>query len=167
MPTRRFSQRAQALVVRAWRWAEIMITYHRDEDVSFEEYYDFLKRTDLGSQYPKERFKERVTKTLKNRSIGITARSEDGALVGIAFALTDFSYFLFLTDLGVDRDYVKQGIGTELMKRIEDGAGGEEDITMITISNDEAYDFYKKTGFKTQECLFWKCCKKWTNFTVK
>ncbi len=144
-----------------------MITYQKDEEISYEEYREFLTRTDLGSQYPKERFKERVTKSLNNRSIGITARNEAGMLVGIAFALTDFSYFLFLTDLGVDRDYVKKGIGTELMKRIQDEAGGEDDITVVTISNDEAYDFYRKVGLETADCLFWKCCKKWTSRTVE
>lgn len=144
-----------------------MITYHRDERLSLEEYYEFLKRTDLGSQYPKERLIERLIKTLENRSIGITARNDDGILVGVALALTDFSYFLFLTDLGVDRDYVKTGIGTELVKRIQDASGGEEDITMVTISNDKAYDFYKKAGFRTQECLYWKFCKQWTNHTIK
>ncbi len=144
-----------------------MITYHKDEDISFEEYHEFLTRTDLGSQYPKERFKERLTKSLKNRSIGITARNEDGLLVGIAFAISDFAYFLFLMDLGIDRCYVKKGIGTELMRRIQEGAGGEDDITVITVSNDKAYGFYEKSGLKNQECLFWKCCKQWTEHTVK
>ncbi len=69
-----------------------MISYYTDEEISFDEYYEFLKRTDLGSQYPKERFKERLTKTLQNRSIGISARNQDGLLVGVAMALTDFSY---------------------------------------------------------------------------
>lgn len=144
-----------------------MITYHRDEEISFEEYREFLTRTDLGSQYPRERFKERLTKSLKNRSIGITARSEDGLLVGIAFALTDFAYFLFLTDLGVDRSYIKQGIGTELMSRIQQEAGGEDDITVVTVSNEDAYGFYEKSGLQHQECLFWKCCKQWTQHTVR
>jgi len=144
-----------------------MITYQRDEDISFEEYYEFLTRTDLGSQYPKECFRERLSKSLKNRSIGITARNEDSLLVGIAFALTDFAYFLFLTDLGVDRSYVKQGIGTELMNKLQKEAGGKNDITVVTISNKEAYDFYKNSGLKTHECLFWKPCEKWTMHTVK
>lgn len=144
-----------------------MLTYYRDEHIEFDEYYEFLKRTELGSQYPKERFKERLTKSLQNRSIGITARNKDGLLVGIAFALTDFAYFLFITDLGVDRNYQKQGIGTELMKRIQEGAGGENDITVVTVSNDEAYGFYEKSGLKNQNCLFWKCCKQWTKYTVE
>ena len=144
-----------------------MITYFRDEEISFSEYYEFLARTDLGSQYPEEQFEERVTRTLKNRSIGITARDQDGLLVGIAFGLTDFSYFLFLTDLGVDRDFVGKGIGSELMTRIQKGAGGEDDISVVTVSNEEAYGFYQKAGLENSDCLFWKCCKKWTSFTVQ
>ena len=45
-----------------------MITI-RSERISPEEYIDFLKRTDLGSQYPEERFSERIPKLLKNASI--------------------------------------------------------------------------------------------------
>ena len=33
-----------------------------EERISAEEYIEFLKRTDLGSQYPKERFAERISK---------------------------------------------------------------------------------------------------------
>ena len=36
--------------------SDIRIT---EERITAEEYIDFLKRTDLGSQYPKERFEER------------------------------------------------------------------------------------------------------------
>ena len=32
----------------------------KEERITSEEYIDFLKRTDLGSQYPKERFTERI-----------------------------------------------------------------------------------------------------------
>ena len=35
------------------------ITY-KEERISADEYIDFLKRTNLGSQYPKERFYERI-----------------------------------------------------------------------------------------------------------
>lgn len=34
----------------------------KEERITAEEYIDFLKRTDLGSQYPKERFEERISK---------------------------------------------------------------------------------------------------------
>lgn len=34
----------------------------REERISSAKYINFLKRTDLGSQYPKERFEERISK---------------------------------------------------------------------------------------------------------
>lgn len=33
-----------------------------EEKLTAEEYIDFLKRSDLGSQYPKERFYERISR---------------------------------------------------------------------------------------------------------
>ena len=89
----------------------------KEERISAEEYIDFLKRTDLGSQYPKERFYERIPKLVKNVSISLVARNKDGLAVGILFGLTDFSYWLYITDLGVDRNYERQGIGRALMKK--------------------------------------------------
>lgn len=62
-----------------------MIDYRNNENLSFEEYYDFLKRGDLGSQYPQERFEQRVRKLLTTRSIDITARNEIGLLIGVVF----------------------------------------------------------------------------------
>ena len=85
-----------------------MITIH-SERLTLEEYIDFLKRTDLGSQYPEERFQERITRHLKNASISLVARSENGEVIGVMLALTDFAYWLFVTDLGVDRKYERRG----------------------------------------------------------
>ena len=73
------------------------------ERLNAKEYVDFLKRTDLGSQYPKERFEERIEKLVRSVSISLVARNESGVVVGVLFALTDFAYWLYVTDLGVDR----------------------------------------------------------------
>lgn len=54
------------------------ITYKKEERLSAEEYIDFLKRTDLGSQYPKERFRKRIEKLVQNASISLAARNEEG-----------------------------------------------------------------------------------------
>ena len=48
----------------------------KKERITAEEYIDFLKRTDLGSQYPKERFEERIKKLVKNVSVSLVARTE-------------------------------------------------------------------------------------------
>ena len=139
----------------------------REERVSPEEYIEFLKRTDLGSQYPKERFAERIPKLVKNVSISLTARNEDGLLVGALFGLTDYCYWLYVTDLGVDRDYERQGIATRLMKQAHELAGGEKDIAVYLIANENAVPFYEKLGMKYADDVMQYNHIEWTEWTVE
>ena len=139
----------------------------RSERVSAEEYISFLKRTDLGSQYPKERFGERIARLVKTVSISLTARNEDGLLVGALFGLTDFAYWLYVTDLGVDRDYERRGIGRQMMKKAHELAGGEKDIAVYLIANENAVPFYEKCGMKKAEDVMQYNYIDWTPFTVE
>lgn len=138
-----------------------------EERLSAEEYIDFLKRTDLGSQYPKERFAKRIPVLVNNVSISLTARNEDGLLVGVLFGLTDYAYWLYVTDLGVDRDYEGQGIGRSLMKTAHDKAGGEKDIAVYLIANENAVPFYEKLGMKKADDVMQYNHIEWTEFTVE
>lgn len=142
------------------------VTYNDTERLEFEEYVDFLKRCDLGSQYPKQDFEARVRTLLKNADICITARNQNGLLIGISFSVTDFAYFLFLTDLGVARDYAGQGIGRQLLQRTQEKAGGEENITVITQSAKNAVGFYDTCGFHSDDTLRVKDCTAWESFVV-
>lgn len=137
------------------------------ERVSQGEYIDFLKRTDLGSQYPKERFDERIEKLVNNVSISIVARNEDNLIVGVLFGLTDFAYWLYVTDLGVDRNYERQGIGRRLMKAALEAAGGEKDIAVYLITNENAVPFYERLGMKRADEVMKYNHIEWTEFTVQ
>ena len=138
----------------------------RSERVSAEEYIGFLKRTDLGSQYPKERFEERIARLVDSASVSLTARNGDGLLVGVLFGLTDFAYWLYVTDLGVDRDYERRGIGRQLMKEAHELAGGEKDIAVYLIANENAVPFYEKCGMKKADDVMQYNHIEWTEFTV-
>ena len=138
----------------------------REERITAEEYTDFLKRTDLGSQYPKERFEERIARLVQNVSISLTARNEQEMLVGVLFGLTDYAYWLYVTDLGVDRDYTRQGIGKRLMKTAHQMAGGEKDIAVYLIANENAVPFYEKCGMKKADDVMQYNHIEWTEFTV-
>ena len=142
---------------------EIHIT---EERITAEEYVDFLKRTDLGSQYPKERFEERIRKLVKNVSISLIARNDEGLIVGALFGLTDFCYWLYVTDLGVDRNYERQGIATRLMKTAHEIAGGEKDIAVYLIANEDAVGFYEKIGMKKADEVMKYNHIEWTEWTV-
>lgn len=137
-----------------------------EERITAEEYIDFLRRTDLGSQYPKERFEERIRKLVKNVSISLIARNNEGLIVGALFGLTDFCYWLYVTDLGVDRNYERHGIASRLMKTAHEIAGGERDIAVYLIANEDAVGFYEKIGMKKAEDVMKYNHIEWTEWTV-
>lgn len=136
------------------------------ERLTAETYIDFLKRTDLGSQYPKERFEQRVARLLENASISLTARDGEGRIVGVLLGLTDFAYWLYVTDLGVDRDHLRQGIGKRLMQEALALAGGEKDIAVYLIANENAVPFYERIGMTRAGDVMQYNHVEWTDFTV-
>ncbi|MBR0227558.1 MAG: GNAT family N-acetyltransferase [Clostridia bacterium] len=138
-----------------------------NERLSAGEYVDFLKRTDLGSQYPKERFEVRIEKLLKNASISLAARNEENLLVGVLLGVTDFAYWLFVTDLGVDRSCERQGIGRSLMKAALELAGGEKDVAVYLVANEKAVPFYEKLGMEKADDVMAYNHVEWTGFTVR
>ena len=73
----------------------------------------------------------------------------DGVLVGVCRALTDYSYCCYLSDLAVDRDYQKQGIGKQLIKHVRTAIG--EEVSLILLSAPGAMSYYPKLGFATIE----------------
>ena len=138
----------------------------RSERLTAEEYIAFLARTDLGSQYPRERFRERVGRLVRTVSISLTARDAGGLLVGVLFGLTDFAYWLYVTDLGVDRCYERRGIGRRLMREALELAGGEKDIAVYLIASEDAVPFYEKLGMKQADEVMKYNHIEWTEFTV-
>ena len=139
----------------------------KEERLSAEEYIEFLKHTDLGSQYPKERFRERIGTLVNRVSISLVARNEAGSIVGVCFGITDFAYWLFITDLGVVRECAGQGIGTALVRKLHELAGGEENIIMYTCFNENAYGFYEKLGMHKPNDVVVLNKVEWTDFTVE
>lgn len=137
------------------------------ERLTAGEYIDFLKRTDLGSQYPKERFEERIATLVSRAAVSLTARSAGGDLLGVCFGITDFAYWLFITDLGVVRECTGLGIGRALMAKALEAAGGEENIIMYTCPNENAVGFYEKIGMKKTDGIMIYNHVEWTDFTVE
>ena len=139
----------------------------KSERLSAEEYIEFLKHTDLGSQYPKERFEARIARLLRSASISLVARGDDGIMIGALLGVTDFAYWLFVTDLGVRRDCQRQGIGRALMRAALEQAGGEKDIAVYLVANEDAIPFYEKLGMKRADDVMQFNHIEWTEFTVE
>jgi GNAT superfamily N-acetyltransferase len=142
------------------------IQFHSDERLEFAEYAEFLRRTDLGAQYPGGRFRERVTRLLAAVNVVITARAQ-GKLVGVCLGLTDFAYYLNVSDLGVDRDYQRQGIGRRLLNLAHSIAGGEDDITLFLCAYTRALPFYRAVGLEPLEDMMGLEARVWERFDIR
>ena len=138
-----------------------------EERITPKDYIDFLKRSNLGSQYPKERFNERISRLVNSVSISLIAKNKSGMIVGVLFGLTDFSYWLYITDLGVDRNYERRGIGTKLIKKAHMIAGGENDIAIYLVANEDAIPFYEKIGMNKATDVMEYNHVEWTGWMVK
>jgi len=139
----------------------------KEERLTATEYIEFLRHTDLGSQYPKERFEERIETLVKKASISLVARNEENEIIGVCFGITDFAYWLFITDLGVVRECTGQGIGKALVRRLHELAGGEENIIMYTCVNENAIPFYEKIGMRKPDDVMVYNHVEWTDFVVE
>jgi predicted N-acetyltransferase YhbS len=115
----------------------------KQETISAEEYIDFLARTDLGQQYPKEDFVKRIKTLVENVQVSLVVRNAEQRIIGVCFGLTDFAYWLLLTDLGVDRDYARLGIGKILVETAHELAGGEKISSCARMSTTRRFRFMK------------------------
>jgi ribosomal protein S18 acetylase RimI-like enzyme len=93
----------------------------------------------------------RLKKMLDNANLLVTAWDGD-KLVGIARALTDFSFCCYLSDLAVDKQYQHQGIGHELVTEVQRIIG--EESMLLLLSAPEAMEYYPKIGFDVSDNSF-------------
>jgi predicted N-acetyltransferase YhbS len=87
----------------------------------------------------------RMARMLEHGNLLVTAWDGE-QLVGVARALTDFSYCCYLSDLAVDREYQKRGIGRELIRRVSEAIG--EQSMLLLLAAPEAMDYYPRIGFE-------------------
>jgi predicted N-acetyltransferase YhbS len=88
---------------------------------------------------------DRIRQMVEQANLTVTAWDGE-QLVGIARALTDFSYCCYLSDLAVDKAYQRQGIGKELVRRVREAIG--EESMLLLLAAPEAMEYYPKLGFE-------------------
>ncbi|MCM3727956.1 GNAT family N-acetyltransferase [Neobacillus cucumis] len=86
----------------------------------------------------------RLERMIENADILISAWDED-KLVGVARAITDFSYCCYLSDLAVDQEYQHRGIGRELVRLVQERIG--EEVTLLLLASPIAMEYYPHIGF--------------------
>ena len=127
-----------------------MLTYQIEKNLSVEEFTEVLVNSTLGARRPINE-PNRIAKMLEHGNLIVTARFEK-KLVGVARSLTDFLYCTYLSDLAVDENYQKMGIGKELIRltKLE-----TPKAKLILLAAPLAVNYYPKIGMERHEyCYF-------------
>ena len=83
--------------------------YKLHPKLTVDEFIDILERSTLSERRPIHDL-QAMTGMLEKSDIIVTAYQGD-KLVGIARSVSDFNYCCYLSDLAVDEQYQKNGIG--------------------------------------------------------
>jgi GNAT superfamily N-acetyltransferase len=111
-------------------------------DLTVDAFVDVLRRSTLGERRPIDD-RDTMRRMLEHADVIVTARL-DGRLVGIARAITDFSYCTYLSDLAVDAAYQRRGIGRELIQRTREAAGPH--TLLVLLAAPKAREYYPHIG---------------------
>jgi GNAT superfamily N-acetyltransferase len=87
----------------------------------------------------------RLEKMIKHANLLIGAYVE-GRLVGIARAITDFSYCCYLSDLAIAKEYQRHGIGRQLVEHVKRRVGDQS--MLLLLSSPEAMGCYPRIGLE-------------------
>ena len=78
---------------------------------------------------------------------------DNGRIIGVARAVTDFNYACYLSDIAVDVEYQKMGIGQNLIATVQGKL--EKSCKIILLSAPDAVGYYPKIGFTGHGSAAW------------
>lgn len=118
------------------------VIYRQEPDLTAEEFIDLLVRSKLAERRP---IADGLTikGMLQQADVIVTARL-DGVLVGVSRAISDFHYCIYLSDLAVDEQFQRRGIGRELIRRTHEAAGLH--TTLVLLAAPMAQSYYPHIG---------------------
>ena len=120
------------------------LRYETARQISADEFIDLLRRSTLAERRPVD---DRKCIAAMLRHANLLCSAWDGEkLVGVARSVTDFEYCCYLSDLAVDENYQRKGIGKELIRQTRSRLGDKAKIILLSAPKAEAY--YPKIGFE-------------------
>ena len=122
-----------------------MIKYLKNVDLNLEDIILVFEKSSINRPIGN---KNRIKSMFDNSNLIISAWDQD-KLVGLCRALTDFSYCCYLSDLAVDMDYQRQGIGKTMIDLVKKEISDE--VALILLSAPSSMSFYPKVGFRKIE----------------
>lgn len=127
------------------------VTYAQEPGLDVDDFIAVLRASGLAERRP-VRDGHRIQRMIEQADIMLVARDGDGRAVGIARALTDYSFCCYLSDLAVDKAWQGKGVGKALIERTHTLAG--EETTLILLSAPAAMAYYPKAGLNKADNAF-------------
>ena len=122
--------------------------YRTDRRLTADEYIELLNASTLGERRPVGD-RNTVQHMLDHANLLVTAW--DGpTLAGAARCFTDYLYVTYCSDLAVRESLQRQGIGKELLRKVQEAAP----CRIVLLSAPKAVDYYPHIGF-TQHHSAW------------
>lgn len=118
--------------------------------LDLDEVLGVYRSSGLGDRRPIDD-RERFAAMIGRAGLVLTARDEEGTLIGIVRAVSDFSYVTYLSDIAVAAPHQRSGIGRALIEATQAEAPG---VKIVLLSAPAAVDYYPRIGF-TQHNSAW------------
>ncbi len=128
-----------------------LFIYALEPGLGADEFIDVLVRSTLGERRPVNE-RARIEKMLRNADLIVTARDENGRLVGVSRCVTDFSFCCYCSDLAVDKAQQGKGVGRRLIDESAKAAG--EYAHFILLSAPGAVSYYEHIGMRRLDIAF-------------
>ncbi|MEJ2694227.1 MAG: GNAT family N-acetyltransferase [Candidatus Thiodiazotropha sp.] len=119
------------------------VTYQVNKPITPEQFIDLLKASALSERRPID--DKRCMEGMVNNSNLLVTAWRGEKLIGLARSVTDFHYACYLSDLAVDKQYQKQGIGKQLQIITQRQLG--EKCQLILVAAPAAHSYYGHIGF--------------------
>lgn len=115
----------------------MIIEYQLEPELTAAEFISVLQRSTLAERRPVDDG-VRIEMMLRHADLIVTARSGE-LLVGVSRAITDFCYCTYLSDLAVDVEFQKLGIGRKLIAKTHAAAGRATRLILLAAPSARSY----------------------------
>lgn len=121
-----------------------MIGYKKNDTISFEEIFPLYEAVGWTNYTSNPTM---LRNALENSLFLISARDEEGKLIGFLRAVGDGYSIVYIQDIIVLPEYQRQGIGTQLLRQTLDRFKEVYQMILTTDSELKTVAFYESNGF--------------------
>lgn len=115
--------------------------YRTDRRLTADEYIELLNASTLGERRPVDD-RNTIQHMLDHANLLVTAWDGE-TLAGAARCFTDYLYVTYCSDLAVRESLQRQGIGKELLRKVQEAAP----CRIVLLAAPKAVDYYPHIGF--------------------